>query len=153
MRLGRNDTGIWQVMVVIDASVAVKVVVPERFSDQAKALVLSWDVQGIKPVAPDFMATEFSNALHKKIRAEELTSERARQLVSELYESGIAFRPSRLVHGRAIDSAEELSQRNAYDCHYLALAESRNCDFWTADQPFYRAARGFYSRVRWIGSY
>ncbi len=140
-------------MAVVDASVAVKVVVPEQFSDEAKALVLSWDVRRIEPAAPDFMATEFANALSKKIHAGELTSERARQLISELYESGIDFRPSQLLHGRAIDLAEELSLRHAYDCHYLALAESLDCEFWTADKPFYSVARNSYPRVQWIGNY
>ena len=76
-----------------------------------------------------------------------------KNFVSELYNSGIAFRPSRLLHNRAIDLAVELNQRLAYDSHYLALAEALDCEFWTADQPFYRAARNSYPRVQWIGNY
>ena len=73
--------------------------------------------------------------------------------MGELYEYGIDFRPSRPLHNRAIDLAVELNQRLAYDSHYFALAESLDCEFWTADRPFYRAARGRYPRVQWIGNY
>ena len=140
-------------MVVVDASLAVKVFVPETFSDQAKALILSWDTQGIELVAPEFMASEFASALSEKIPEGLLTSDGAKRLISELYQSGIDFRPSRALHYRAIDLAVELNQRLAYDAHYLALAESLDCDFWTADQPFYRASQESYPRVRWIGDY
>ena len=139
--------------VVVDASLAVKVVVPEQFSDRAKALVLYWEMQGVELVAPAFMALEFASAIRKKIHEGLLTSEDAKRLMLELYQSGIGFRPSRPLHSQAIDLAVELNQRLTYDSHYLALAVSLDCDFWTADEPFYRAARGRYPRVQWIGNY
>ncbi len=76
-----------------------------------------------------------------------------KKFVSELYDSGIAFRPSRLLHDRAIDLAVELNQRLAYDSHNLALAEALDCEFWTADQPLYRLAQNSHPRVQWIGNY
>ena len=103
--------------------------------------------------APDFMASEFAIALRKKIAEGILTNEDAKRLLNGLYRSGIDFRPSQTLHDRAIDLAVELNQRLAYDCHHLALAESLDCDFWTADQPFFRAAAGRYPRVNWVGNY
>lgn len=37
--------------------------------------------------------------------------------------------------------------------HYLALAEALDCELWTADERFYRAASSGHTRVRWIGSF
>ena len=140
-------------MVVVDASIVVKLFVPEQYSDQAKSLASSWEADSTLLVAPDFMASEFASALRKKIQEGILSGREAQSLISELYRSGIEFRPSRPLHERAIDLAVELNQRLAYDAHYLALAESLDDDFWTADEPFYRAARGQYPRVKWIGNY
>ncbi len=140
-------------MVIIDASLAVKVVVEEAYTAEARVLVHSWEAAGIQLAAPDFMPAEFATALRKKIPERILTSDGVKRLITELYESGIDLRPSRLLHNRAIDLTVELNQRLAYDSQYLALAESLDCDFWTADQPFYRAARNSYPRVRWIGNY
>ena len=99
------------------------------------------------------MPSEYASALRKKIQEGILTLDDASQLISDLYASGIEFRPSQHLHDRAIDLAVELNQRLAYDAHYLALAESLDCDFWTADRPFYRASQDSYPRVRWIGDY
>ena len=35
--------------------------------------------------------------------------------------------------------------------HYLALAESPDCEFWTADHRFYNHASPGFNRVRWTG--
>lgn len=140
-------------MIVLDASLAVKLFVIEAFTAQAVALSRTWQTTGIDLIAPDFMPSEFATALRKKIQEGILTAAGARQLIEELYNCGINLRPSQPLHNRAIDLAVELNQRLAYDCHYLALAESLGCDFWTADQPFYRAARNSHARVRWIGNY
>ena len=140
-------------MVVIDASLVVKIFVPEQYSEQAKSLASSWEAAATLLVAPDFMASEFATALRKKIQEGILDGHEVRHLISVLYDSGIDFRRSRSLHTRAIDLAVELNQRLAYDCHYLALADSLGCEFWTADEPFYRAARNTYPQVQWIGSY
>lgn len=140
-------------MVVIDASLAVKLFVLEAYSAQARVLALSWRFAGIQLVAPDFMPSEMATAFRKKISEQIITLDGAKEMMTRFYQLRISLRPSWLLHDRAIDLAVELNQRLAYDCHYLALAEYMDCDFWTADRPFYRAAQGPYPRVRWIGNY
>lgn len=46
--------------------------------------------------------------------------------------------------------ADQLRQDAAYDAHYLALAETLNCDLWTADERFYRAASATFKFVKWL---
>ena len=140
-------------MIVLDASLAVKFFVIEAFTAQAVSLSRAWKATGIELIAPDFMPSEFASALRKKIQEGIISAADAKQLMGELYKYGIDLRPSQTLHDRAIDLAVELNQRLAYDCHYLALAEALGCEFWTADGPFYRAARNTYPQVQWIGSY
>lgn len=54
---------------------------------------------------------------------------------------------------RAFDIATRLQQSRAYDTQYLALAEFRRCDFWTADKRFVNAAQRDFGNVRWIGDF
>lgn len=35
--------------------------------------------------------------------------------------------------------------------HVVALAESLECELWTADEKFFRAAGATVDNVRWIG--
>jgi predicted nucleic acid-binding protein len=124
-------------MVVLDASLAVKLLVLEAYTPQARALSLYWRSAGIQLIAPDFMPSETATAFRKKISEQTLTLDGAKQLMARFYELRISLRPSWLLHDRAIDLAVELNQRLAYDSHYLALAESLDSDFWTADRPFF----------------
>lgn len=129
-------------MVVLDASLAVKPFVLEAYTARARVLALSWRAAGTQLVAPDFMPSEMATAFRKKISEQIITLDGAKQLMARFYGLRISFRPSWLLHERAIELAEELNQRLAYDCHYLALAESLGCDFWTADEPFYGRPEG-----------
>ena len=139
-------------MIVIDASLVVKLLVIEQFSAQAMRLANSWNARGIRLAAPDFIHAEVISALYKKIPAQIISGYIAKTLMVRFYQMGIELHPSDWLHNRAIDLALELRQRMPYDSHYLALAESLNCDFWTADRPLYRAAQPHHPRVQWIGN-
>jgi len=73
------------------------------------------------------------------------------RLLDGLLASGIELRESRSIYSRALELVDQLQQAAAYDAHYLALAETLNCDLWTADERFYRAVTRDHSNVRWIG--
>ena len=139
-------------MVVIDASLLVKLLVIEQFSAQAVRLANYWAAMGIRLAAPDFIHAEVISALYKKISAGIISINLAVELMTEFYAMDIDIYPASLLHQRAIELALELRQRMPYDSHYLALAESLNCDFWTADRPFYRATQPHHPRVQWIGN-
>ena len=138
--------------VVVDASVAVKWLVAELNSEEALALVTSWAGTGVTPVAPYLMPAEVSNALHKRVVSDELSVAAASDLMETLLASGIELYETPLLHMRALELASQLDQRDAYDSHYLALAEELDRDFWTADARFYRAAGSLVDRIRLLGS-
>lgn len=138
--------------VVVDASVAVKWLLIEAFSEDARLLIQSWAAADVTPLAPYFMAAEVANALHKRVVSEELSIAAASDLMEALLVSGIELVETPLVHVRALAIASELNQSAAYDAHYLALAEELDCEFWTADARFYRAAAPTADRVRLLGA-
>ena len=139
-------------MVVIDASLLVKLLVIEQFSAQAVRLANYWTAMGIRLAVPDFIHAEVISALYKKISAGIISINLAMELMTEFYQMDITIYPASLFHQRAMELALALGQRMPYDSHYLALAESLNCDFWTADRPFYRATQPHHPRVKWIGN-
>ncbi|MXW35736.1 MAG: type II toxin-antitoxin system VapC family toxin [Chloroflexi bacterium] len=138
--------------VVIDASVAVKWLVRESDSYEALELVTSWAAGGVTLVAPYLMPAEVSNALHKRVVSEELSVAAASHQVELLLASGVQLIETPSLHVRALAIASEFNQRAAYDAHYLALAEELDCDFWTADARFYRAAAPVVDRIRLLGA-
>ena len=104
-------------------------------------------------MAPYLMPVEVSNALHRRVVRKEVSVEAAVRLLEGLLASGIELREPPRIHSRALELADQLQQGAAYDAHYLALAETLDCELWTADERFYRAANAFLTRVKWLGEF
>ena len=137
--------------VVVDASLAFKWLVEELYSERAVTMVHTWAQEGLQLTAPYIMPVEVANALHRKVVRQELSEDTATFLLDRLMVVGVALREPQKLHIRALELAAVLRQQAVYDSHYLALAEIMDCDFWTADERFYRAVTPRFPRVRWIG--
>ena len=119
---------------------AVQWLVTEQDSLTAIALSHSWYSERLQPVAPSLMAIEVANALYRRVARRELSVSGAAQLMENLLASGVELRESSHLLSRTLELALQLGQSAVYDSHYMALAESLNCDLWTADERFFRAA-------------
>ena len=119
---------------VVDASVAVKWVVEEPGSDQARMLARA------RLEAPDLMAVECANILWKKARMGDIDARQARERLDALLQAPVALTPSRDLLGRALGLALEL-EHPVYDCLYLALALVRGVPLVTADERLAKAVR------------
>ena len=137
--------------VVVDASVILKLMVEEEDTGHALALVDDWADTGVRIFAPHFMLSEATNGLLKKMRRREIGLEEALLFFNRISGISIDFLQPVSLSSRALELAHELRQSDVYDSHYLALAESLNCEFWTADRRFYNSANRSHPRVRWIG--
>jgi len=124
--------------IVVDASVAVKWVIPEELSDQAESLRGRAD----RLLAPDLLLPEAANALWKKLLRREITTSEAAQAIDLLMQSGLDLRPSGPLLGRALTLAQRL-RHPVYDCIYVALAQAEGATLVSADQRLLaRIARG-----------
>ncbi|MGH7048881.1 MAG: type II toxin-antitoxin system VapC family toxin [Stellaceae bacterium] len=115
---------------VIDASVAIKWVIAECGTMEALALR-----RGNRLFAPELLVAECANALWRKARLAELTEDEAVFAARLLQRADIELMPMRPLLERATRLAIALDHP-AYDCLYLALAESLSCDLATADERF-----------------
>jgi predicted nucleic acid-binding protein len=112
---------------VIDTSVAIKWVVEEPETPQALAL------RRHRLFAPDLLVAECANVLWKKVRRNELTANEAQLAARLLERADVELAPMRHLLEPATALAVALDHP-AYDCVYLALAESLSCYFVTADK-------------------
>ncbi len=137
--------------VVVDASIAIKWLIEEDYSGEADQLLTAWDRDKTRVAAPHLLPTEVANGLHQRVRRGHFSLATAVQLEAAFLEKDIALVQSAHINLRAMRIASALAQNAVYDAHYLALAESLDCDLWTADQRFHRAVANGFPRVHWIG--
>ncbi len=123
-------------MLIVDASVAAKWVLPEPGSDEAAAL----RTQDSALIAPSLVAAEISNALWKSARRGDLQHESVGRMLQVAMGHFTRLIPIETLAMNALRLALKL-QHPIYDCFYLALAERERAPLITADERLIRAAR------------
>jgi predicted nucleic acid-binding protein len=120
---------------VIDASVGVKLIVPEDDSAKAIEAVARGDA-----VVPILFHIEVANAVWKKVRKGEVQLSPILPNLMGLQELAQTISEAELIE-RATEIAVELAHP-IYDCIYLAMAEARDEQVLTADQRLLSAVGG-----------
>lgn len=139
--------------VVVDASVALKWVFTEQYTDVATDLLIQWTSSGVTMLAPALFAYELANVLYRKTLHASLPLDDMKAAVQRVLAVGVLLdAPSgSALHVRAMEIAGQCRLTAAYDAHYLALAEREACECWTADERLWNAVRSPLPWVRWLG--
>lgn len=134
---------------MLDASVAVKLVVEEPDSESAVAII---DAHADR-VAPDLLTIEVASALAKKVRFAGLPRAAAEESLRSLAPFVTEFLETFDHLDRAMTLSVEMDH-SLFDCIYLAAALDRDCAVVTADRKFANAAAaaGYVDRVRLLGN-
>lgn len=135
-------------IIVADASVAVKWYVGEIFTSEAEKLLTgAYEIH-----APELILPEFGSIIWKKARRNDLTEREATRIIDAFTGQSIVFHSSRTTLKAAFAGAQASGQ-TVYDWTYLALAVSLSCGFVTADERFYKALENtrLKKHLVWIG--
>ena len=136
--------------VVVDASVALKWVIEEEGTDEALALWDRWQTAGERVIAPPVLRAEVANALRQFVRRGVVTARDSADLLDSLLDIVAIGEPPTL-YARSLRMAHEFDLGAVYDALYLALAESENCEVWTADRKLARAVGDRFPLLHCIG--
>jgi predicted nucleic acid-binding protein len=121
------------VTIIVDASVALKWVVKEAGSSEARELMTE------TLAAPELLYVECANALWAMARRKQFSAAEAAAAFAAIEGAPIRSISTRAHANIAQIIAFDLDQP-VYDCLYLAAALAEHATFVTADAAFYRAA-------------
>jgi predicted nucleic acid-binding protein len=120
---------------VVDASVALKWVLPEEDSELAEGLLDG----GAALRAPAFIFVELTNALWFQMRAGKLDPTEAAGCIRDLREAPLELWDGEEPLPATLEWAHRLDHA-VYDCAYLALALHLDGTYVTADRRFWQKA-------------
>ena len=121
-------------LIVVDASVAVKWLIVEEDAEIARTLITSdHDLH-----APRLLASEVGNALWRKVRLNEISHADAGELLTLLRDMPVRWGTEEIIVTEAVRIALAID-RPIYDCVYLALAQRIEAIMLTADVRFANA--------------
>ena len=137
---------------VLDASVAAKwfVAQDEPLISEAASLKHEYDVGRVVFLVPDLFWAEIVNVLWKTTKQGRLSRELAQAALDFLRSKGFATISSINLMDTALDLALRYD-RGTYDCMYIALALTSNCQFITADERLANAVAAKLP-VKWLGA-
>ena len=140
-------------LVVADACVLAQWLLPdEETCPGAERLMTDVGSKQVTLLAPPLLAHELANVLSAAVKRRRIPSEDALLAWQAFSNLGMLFGDP----GRNGPTALELSLLpgvTAYDASYVALAESHQCIFYTADKRLAAALRGHSDCVKMITEY
>ena len=134
-------------MMVVDASVAAKWVLPESGSDEAGRLLQPPAVL----LAPELLRVEVAAAITRKLRQQELSEQKTAEAYAAWRKTLAQGTVQLLPDEELLDEAVELSRRLRHalqDCLYLAVAIRHDIPLVTADRTLRNRAAPVYANVR-----
>jgi len=128
----------------------------EDFATEAAEILDDWEQGAVQICVPDQLFAELVSALLSSSRKHppRLTQAEAKDALSDLLNSPFTIFQTRgrKLLLRAFDIAVQFNLR-VYDCIYVALAERKRIELWTADERLYNALHATFPFVRWIAHY
>jgi predicted nucleic acid-binding protein len=141
-------------VVVVDANIAIKWVLIETDSELARALLVEWKKKEMIVYVPTLLSYEVTNILYREVRAGRITTETAEDGINMIHHVvSPVYSRNAVLNLRAMAMAKHFGLPATYDTHYLALAERKDCSFWTADARMWRVVKDQFDWVHWIGDY
>jgi predicted nucleic acid-binding protein len=138
-------------LVCVDARLILRTLIPNRFSDEAEALLAGWLTERIELLAPSLLAYEVTSALRRLVALKAITPERGDAAFAQFLAIPIRLSSRRAIFPLAFRLAKEFNRPRAYDTAYLVLAQLARCSFWTADERLYNAVKEKLPWVHWVG--
>lgn len=136
---------------VVDASVLIKVFLPEEGSEAATRLIQNSGAAIVRAV-PDLVYLECANIVWKWVRRGMLAADLARQSVADLRALPLQVWPSAELIEPALDIALTRDV-TVYDASYVALADLLDIPLITADDALVHKLGGPSERIRLLGGH
>lgn len=136
---------------VVDASVAVKLFVPEAFSVQAHSVFTRFASEnGAELIVPDLFFIECANVFWKWVQRSAYSRKYAREHLRDLATLGLTAIPTQILADEALGIAVTL-KITAYDACYLTAATQLKLPLITADEKLATKVTKGFCEVMWLG--
>jgi predicted nucleic acid-binding protein len=126
---------------IIDASFAIRLLLPNPQQQACLDLVTKWHQDGCLLCVPSLWLYEITSTLCKAVHFNHITQEEGEEVLILARNLGVTlFPPDDLLTTSAYSWTVRLKRAAAYDSFYLVLAEGLKSELWTADKKLAGAA-------------
>jgi predicted nucleic acid-binding protein len=123
----------------------------EELSTYADGLIASWTEVGVQMLAPPLFGLEVPSGLRQATHRKRIEVTEADELLGYFLQFPIRILRSDGLLEKAWTIGRDLNAPRLYDMLYIALAETEDCDLWTADRKLVNLASKRFPRVHFVG--
>ena len=135
--------------IVPDSNIILALAIPLPYTSASLAKMQQWQQEKAELIVPTLWSYEIVSSLRKGITIGRVSPEQAIAALQSILAMGIKeIQPTPILHQLALEWSGRINQTVAYDAAYLALAESQQAHFWTADRRLADAANNW--GVSWV---
>ncbi|HEV3258446.1 MAG TPA: type II toxin-antitoxin system VapC family toxin [Gemmataceae bacterium] len=138
--------------VVVDSSVAIKWLVVETHSTEARRVLDEYQAGSLTLLAPDLINAEVGNVVWKKHRFQGMAATDAQLILDAFRTLSFVLTPTAAL----LDDAYRLAvahRRTVYDAMYLALSVREKCRLVTADEKLVNALASAFPNLVWVANW
>lgn len=139
--------------ICVDASITLKLVLPEEDSHLARSLWQRWLEEDLTIIAPTLWTYEVTSVIRNQVHRRKIAATAEAEAIEAVHNLSVRTLAPAGLHRRAWELARQFDRPAAYDSHYLALAEMVGCPFWTADKRLRNGVVEQLNWVHWLGDY
>ena len=139
--------------VCVDASLALRWVIPGPYEAEAQALLEKWQREEQTLITPWLFPFEVASAIRKYVQLGPLSQDEGDKVFALAQEFKIELLSPRGLLLEAWELARDFNRPTIYDTSYMALAKRIGCELWTGDERLINAVGGRVAWVKWVGSY
>jgi predicted nucleic acid-binding protein len=135
-------------MQVLDASFAIPLFIAHPKSSQTRAMVAGLQGEEHVMLAPTLWTYEVTSTLQKLRHFGHISTPEVDLAIESMASLEIELiQPDLAIVRRALGWSQRLQRASIYDSFYLALAQERGCDLWTADSRLANAVKESWVRL------
>ena len=138
--------------IAVDANFAIRAILPMEGKSGILEYFVSWHQSHRKIYAPDLLILEAVSVIQRGAFERRITEAEGLIATEDLFRLGIELVPSDVgLCQAAMAWASRLRQSKANDGFYLAVAEQKQAELWTADEKLHNRVKQLgVTWVRWI---
>lgn len=140
-------------VIVADSNILLGRLLPVPYATAAGQLIQQWEAKGLQLAAPTLFRYEVVAVIRRYVHHKLITYDEALTRLEKIFATVIDYHLDENLLRRALELATQFNRPTAYDAQYLAVAERLGCEFWTADERLYNAAKDQLAWVNWLGNF
>lgn len=125
----------------LDASFVISRLSPDEFTEQANRLWRTWIESEARLIAPPIFLPEVISVLSNHVYRGILPADDGEQAIRRFMDMPIEIVEPPDLGERAWRLTRDFNRPVAYDAFYVALAQTEDCDLWTADRRMFNSFR------------